>query len=122
MVSSIAQLHIRVTSPLLSASGLATGLDWTMKAVRTRVVGRAFCSTANLGSGFDVFGLALNRYSDTVTAGITSGKKIRITVRGPESHNLPVEVGKNSAGPPALDLVRKARLKKGLEILVEKGV
>jgi homoserine kinase len=93
-----------------------------MKVVRTRVVGRAFCSTANLGSGFDVFGLALNRYSDTVTAGITSGKKIRITVRGPESHDLPVEVGKNSAGPPALDLVRKARLKKGLEILVEKGV
>jgi homoserine kinase len=93
-----------------------------MKAIRTRVVARAFCSTANLGSGFDVFGLALNRYSDTVTTRITSGRRIRIDVRGPQSRDLPVEVGKNSAGPPALDLARKAHLKKGLEIIVEKHV
>jgi homoserine kinase len=93
-----------------------------MKDIRTRVVGRAFCSTANLGSGFDVFGLALNRYSDTVIARITSGRKIRIAVRGPRSQDLPLEVGKNSAGPPALDLARKAHLKKGLEIIVEKHV
>jgi homoserine kinase len=93
-----------------------------MKDIRTRVVGRAFCSTANLGSGFDVFGLALNRYSDTVIARITSRRKIRIAVRGPRSKDLPLEVGKNSAGPPALDLAGKAHLKKGLEIIVEKHV
>jgi homoserine kinase len=101
---------------------LPISLDRTMKASRTRVVGRAFCSTANLGSGFDVFGLALNRYSDTVTTRITSGRRIRIDVRGPQSRDLPVEVGKNSAGPPALDLARKAHLKKGLEIIVDKHV
>ncbi len=93
-----------------------------MKAIRTRAVGRAFCSTANLGPGFDVFGLALNRYSDTVNVRITSGKKIRIAVRGPEGRNIPVEVRKNSAGPPAAELAKKAQLKKGLEIIVEKGV
>jgi homoserine kinase len=93
-----------------------------MKAIRTRVVGKAFCSTANLGSGFDVFGLALNKYSDTVSARITSSKKIKIVVSGPEARNLPVELRKNSAGPPALDLVRTAHLKKGLEIIIEKHV
>jgi homoserine kinase len=93
-----------------------------MKAVRTLVVAKAFCSTANLGSGFDVFGLALTKYSDAVTARITSRRKIRIDVRGPQSQDLPKEVGKNSAGPPALALARKARLKKGLEIIVEKHV
>ncbi len=98
-----------------------------MNAVRTRAVGRAavgraFCSTANLGAGFDVFGLALNRYSDTVDVRITSGKKIRIVVRGPAGRNIPVEVRKNSAGPPAAELARKAQLKKGLEIIVEKRV
>jgi len=93
-----------------------------MNAVRTRAVGRAFCSTANLGAGFDVFGLALNRYSDTVDVRITSGRRIRIVVRGPEGRNIPVEVGKNSAGPPAAELARKAQLKKGLEIIVEKRV
>src|SRR5205807_10097803 len=109
-------------SPLLSVQGFAISLDRAMKAIRTRAVGRAFCSTANLGAGFDVFGLALNRYSDTVNVRVTSGKKIRIIVRGPEGRNIPVEVGKNSAGPPAAELARKARLKKGLEIIVEKHV
>src|SRR5438270_10120626 len=110
------------TTPLLFVSGFAISLDRAMNAIRTRAVGRAFCSTANLGAGFDVFGLALNRYSDTVNVRVTSGKKIRIIVRGPEGRNIPVEVGKNSAGPPAAELARKARLKKGLEIIVEKHV
>lgn len=69
-----------------------------------------------------MFGLALNRYSDTVTARITPGKKIRIIVRGREGHNIPVEVRRNSAGPPALELAKKAKLKRGLEIIVEKHV
>src|SRR5712692_10050404 len=93
-----------------------------MKAIRTQALARAFCSTANLGAGFDVFGLALNRYSDTVSARITSRKKIRIIVRGREGHNIPVEAGRNSAGPPALELAKKAHLNKGLEIIVEKRV
>jgi len=69
-----------------------------------------------------VFGLALNRYYDTVSARITSGKKIRIIIRGSERRNIPVDVRKNSAGPPALELAGKAHLKKGLEIIVEKRV
>src|SRR2546426_8916888 len=108
------------TSPLLSISGFAISLDRAMNATRTRAVGRAFCSTANLGAGFDVFGLALNRYSDTVSTRITSGRKIRIIVRGREGHNIPVEVERNSAGPPALELAKKTNLKKGLEIIVER--
>lgn len=93
-----------------------------MKAIRTQTVGRAFCSTANLAAGFDVFGLALNRYFDTVSARITSGKKIRIIVRGLQGRAIPREVKKNSAGPPALELAEKAQLKKGLEIVIEKRV
>lgn len=93
-----------------------------MRAIRTQTVGRAFCSTANLGAGFDVFGLALNRYSDTVSIRTTSGRKIRMIVRGPEGSNIPLEVKKNSAGPPALELTKRAGLKKGLEIIIEKRV
>src|SRR5437899_4083422 len=109
-------------SPLLSVQGFAISLDRAMKAIRTRAVGRAFCSTANLGAGFDVFGLALNRYSDTVNVRITSRKKIRIVVRGLEGRDIPVDLRRNSAGPPAEELARKAELKKGLEIIVEKRV
>ncbi len=112
----------RGTSRLLSAASFAISLDRAMRAIRTQAVGRAFCSTANLGAGFDVFGLALNRYSDTVSARITSGKKIRIIVRGREGQNIPAGVERNSAGPPALELAKKANLNKGLEIIVEKHV
>lgn len=69
-----------------------------------------------------MFGLALSRYFDIVSARITSGKKIRVIVRGREGRNIPEKVKKNSAGPPALELARKARLKKGLEIIIEKRV
>jgi homoserine kinase len=93
-----------------------------MSVIRTRAVSRAFCSTANLGAGFDVFGLALNKYADTVSVRISSGKKIRLVVRGVEGQNIPVEVNKNSAGPPALELAKRAHLRKGLEIIVEKHV
>src|SRR5207245_10380133 len=109
-------------SPFLSVQGFAISLDRAMKAIRTRAVCRAFCSTANLGAGFDVFGLALNRYSDTVNVRITSGKKIRLVVRGPEGRNIPADLRRNSAGPPAAELARKAELKKGLEIIIEKRV
>src|SRR6059036_1429434 len=121
-VLAVATARQRGMSPLLSAASFAISLDWAMRAIRTRAVGRAFCSTANLGAGFDVFGLALNRYSDTVSARITSGKKIRLIVRGLEGRNVPVEVERNSAGPPALELAKKANLNKGLDIIVEKHV
>src|SRR5882672_1600711 len=122
MFCAVATARQGGTRPLLSGRSFAISLDRAMRAIRTQAVGRAFCSTANLGAGFDVFGLALNRYSDTVSARITSGKEIRIIVRGREGRNIPVEVERNSAGPPALELAEKAKLKRGLEIIVEKRV
>ena len=85
-------------------------------------VGRAFCSTANLGSGFDTFGLALDKYSDSVNVRFTKGKKIRILVRGPEAHDLPTEASRNSAGPPTRELLKRARLKRGLQVTIIKNV
>jgi homoserine kinase len=84
--------------------------------------GRAFCSVANLGAGFDVFGLAVNRYFDTVSARLTSSNKIRIITRGPQSNGVPSELTRNSAGPPAISLLKKADRKGGVEITVTKNV
>ncbi len=69
-----------------------------------------------------MFGLALNRYSDTVSVRLTSGKETRIIVRGHEGRSIPVGVGKNSAGPPAVELAKKVHMKRGLEIIVNKRV
>ncbi len=85
-------------------------------------IAEAFCSAANLGAGFDVFGLALNRYSDRVRVRAISGRAIRIFVKGRYGSGLPRDPKKNSAGPPAKALLRKAGSKIGLEITIEKNV
>lgn len=93
-----------------------------MKTGPHTAVGEAFCSTANLGAGFDVFGLALNKYADKVRVRLTSGRGIRIVVKGKTGQQIPREADRNSAGPPAMTLLRKARLKRGLDITIEKNV
>ncbi len=82
----------------------------------------AFCSTANLAAGFDVFGLALNRYSDKVKVQTTSRRKIRIVLKGPYRSKVPIDEQLNSAGPPAHSLLREAGIERGLLITVEKNV
>ena len=57
------------------------------------VVARAPSSTANLGPGFDVFGLALDAYYDEIQI-IKQGNKIIIE----SSDSVPLELEKNSAG------------------------
>src|SRR3989441_9217576 len=88
------------------------------KAVRVE----AHCSTANLGAGFDVFGLALAKYADRVQVRTTSTPIVRIRTIGPYSRGLPVSPNKNSAGPPARALLDRSQLNKGVEITVEKNI
>jgi len=83
---------------------------------------QAFCSTANLGAGFDVFGLALGKYSDLVNIKIIKSRKIRVLVEGKWSEAIPKDPSRNSAGPPARALLRRSNFKKGLEIKILKGV
>jgi homoserine kinase len=93
-----------------------------MNARPKSAVGRAFCSTANLGAGFDTFGLALNKYADRIRVRLTSGRGIRIFVEGTQGNHIPREASKNSAGPPATALLRESGLKMGLDITIEKNV
>ena len=86
------------------------------------VTAEAPCSTANLGAGFDVFGLALNRFSDKARVRITRTRTIRIVMRGPYAEQIPKALNRNSAGPPALELLNRTDLIGGVEITVEKGI
>jgi homoserine kinase len=88
------------------------------KAVRVE----ANCSTANLGAGFDVFGLALNKYADRVQVRITNTGIVRIKALGPYSRELPRDPKKNSAGPPAQALLDRSGLNTGVEIIIEKNI
>lgn len=87
-----------------------------------RVIAQAACSSANLGSGFDVFGLALAKYHDRVHVHLSKRRKISLRVRGPYATNISTNPARNSAGPPARILLEKAGWSKGLEIIIEKNV
>lgn len=81
------------------------------------VIARAPCSTANLGPGFDVFGLALDAYYDEVQI-IKKGNKIIIE----SSDSVPLEPEKNSAGLVIKEMAKEFKIKSGLLIKIKKGV
>ena len=81
------------------------------------VIARAPCSTANLGPGFDVFGLALDAYYDEIKlTKITKGIIIE------SSGSVPLQPEKNSAGLVILEMSKKFKVKTGLRIKIKKGV
>ena len=82
----------------------------------------AYCSTANLGAGFDAFGLALGRYADRVQVKTAGTRIVKIVILGPYGRGLPIAPDKNSAGPPARALLDWSGLDKGVEITIEKNV
>ena len=81
------------------------------------VIARAPCSTANLGPGFDVFGLALDAYYDEIQL-TKKGKGIIIE----SSDYVPLQPQKNSAGLVILEMAKKFKIKTGLLVKIKKGV
>lgn len=84
-----------------------------MKSVKVK----APCSTANLGPGFDVFGLALDAFYDEIQL-IKKGNGIRIESSDP----IPLEPGKNSAGLVVKEMAKKFKIKDGLYLKIKKNV
>lgn len=80
-------------------------------------------TSANLGAGFDVFGVALDALFDRVIIEkITDEKVIEIMVEGEGAEEVPREVKKNTAGIVAEELLKLSRLRCGLRIRIHKGV
>jgi homoserine kinase len=79
---------------------------------------RAPSSTANLGPGFDVFGLALNAFYDIVKITKAKDKKIRIFT----SDSIPTNPEKNTSGLVAKHMLKKFKIKSGLDIYIKKGI
>ena len=79
---------------------------------------KAPSSTANLGPGFDVFGLALNAFFDEVKLTKIKNKGIMIK----SSDNVPTNPLKNTAGIVVKKMMEKFKIKSGVEIIIKKGV
>ena len=94
-----------------------------MKGVSSpnKVVVKAPATSANLGPGFDVFGIALEQPSDKVTIAPIP-KDIKIKVSGLAVDTVPTDPEKNTAGIVARCILQEFSLKTGLMIKLEKGI
>ncbi|MHA7646359.1 homoserine kinase [Nitrosopumilus sp. S4] len=83
----------------------------------SKITVKAPSSTANLGPGFDVFGLAINAFYDEIT--LTKIKK-GITII--TNDNVPTNPENNTAGLVVKNMKEKFKIKDGIEIKISKGV
>jgi len=80
---------------------------------------RAPCSTANLGPGFDVFGMALDAFYDEVTV---TKKPKSFGIKIVSSDDIPLDPKKNTAGIVAINMKKDLKIADGLEIKIKKKV
>src|SRR3972149_9906991 len=78
-------------------------------------------TTANLGPGFDVFGLALKQPHDKVTL-TAIPKSIQIEVTGLSAEKIPALPKKNTASVVANHIIKEFNLKTGIQIKIDRGI
>jgi homoserine kinase len=83
----------------------------------SKVTVRAPSSTANLGPGFDTFGLAIDAFYDEVTLTKTKNGVTIIT-----DDNIPTNPENNTAGLVVKNMKKKLKIKSGVEIQIKKGI
>ena len=93
-----------------------------MNAKYRSVVASAPSSTANIGPGFDVFGLALDAFHDKVELEITQTGSIQIEVHGEYGSTIPLKLEANSAGLAISKMLENYHFTKGLKVKVHKEV
>jgi len=75
-------------------------------------------STANLGPGFDVFGLAINAFYDEITLTKKKTKGVSIITKD----DIPTNPNKNTAGLVVKNMIKKFKTKEGIEIKIKKNI
>lgn len=79
---------------------------------------KAPSSTANLGPGFDVFGLAIDAFYDRITLTKNNSGEISVVT----SDEIPKKPENNTAGLVVKNLCKRFRIKDGIEIKIQKDV
>lgn len=85
---------------------------------------RAFApaTLSNLGTGFDVLGLALAHPGDTVTARLVAGRGARVVRIDGDGGKLPYEADRNTAAIAATATLTRAGVDVGVELELSKGL
>jgi len=91
----------------------------------TSVKVRAPSSTANLGPGFDVFGLALDAFHDEIILSKTNKSATNKPWHGIRiltTDDIPTDPQQNTAGLVIKSMKQKFKIKSGIEMRIKKGV
>jgi len=79
-------------------------------------------SIANLGPGFDVFGIALNDIGDTLRVERVPEPGVEVIVKGPDAGSIPTDPDSNSAGAVLQHVLDHYDASQGFVVEIEKGV
>lgn len=81
-------------------------------------------TSANLGAGFDVFGVALDTLYDKVSIEIVKGDKVELYVEGRREwvSSIPTDLDRNTAGVVVKTLLSSFNRRCGLVIRIQKGI
>ncbi len=90
------------------------GVTLKYKKIRVRVFAPA--TVANVGSGFDIFGFALNTPGDELLLQVTRQPGVKITRITGENGQLPLEADKNTAGGSILAMLQSLQADFGVQI------
>ena len=91
-----------------------------MKPINKTIRVFAPASSANLGCGFDVMGMALDGIGDVLRIAISEGDGL--TIRNASAAELPEDIEKNVITPAVRAFMAAAGKKACLEIVVEKKI
>jgi homoserine kinase len=87
------------------------------------VTAAAPCSTANLGPGYDVFGLALDALEDRVTIARSEKGAAGVSISmGDDRNGIPLDPGANSAGLVVRKMAKDYGISDALAVKIRKGV
>lgn len=79
-------------------------------------------SSANLGSGFDCFAIAIEGISDKITLSVSDSTEIEIDVLGVGDDKISTKLEENTGGLVAKNMFTENRIDGGIKIEIEKGV
>ncbi len=91
--------------------------------VMDKVTVRSPATLSNLGSGFDVFGLALREPFDVIEARRIPERKVIIeAIEGRGAESITTAADRNSAGVAAMAVLAQAKADFGVAIRIKKGI
>jgi len=79
-------------------------------------------TSANLGPGYDIFGIALSKPYDIISVEKTGNSGITISVEGEKAEEIPTNVDENTAGVVAKKLMDDFKIESGIHIHIVKGI